>query len=293
VSVDNLSVIETGLQSIEQSVDKYTHAVTSQKTTATFFVAKGNRPLIIKSQSDSKASQYTGALVPVPADVRAYFQKEFLDARHKQFDEVFAPFLLDATDFRGNAYIGLAICIPIGLLAAWNVKKAVARIQNVQNSPIYKWLDHYGQPPEVVAQAIDQEIKNYKDGSPISSITLLPSWMLHESFFHFTTLHLNEVVWVHQKITRHSVHFIPTGKSFAIVIRDAYGRTIEVDAGRGSEQVVSGFALALKMRMPWAASGYSDELKSLYTHRRRDFAGIVNTRRIEYMRNMAACAAEG
>jgi hypothetical protein len=106
VSVDNLSVLETGLQWVEKSVDKYTNEVKSQKVTATFFVAKGARPLIVKSPLDSPATHYTGALIVVPADVRAYFQKEFLDGRQRQFDDVFAPFMLDATDFRSDAYIG-------------------------------------------------------------------------------------------------------------------------------------------------------------------------------------------
>jgi hypothetical protein len=177
-------------------------------------------------------------------------------------------------------------------LAAWNVKKAVARIQNVQNSLIYKWLDHYEQPPEPVAQAIDEEFKNYKDCSGVSSITLLPSWLLHESFFHFTTTHLNEIVWVHQKVTRHSVNFIPTGKTYAIVIRDANGRTVEVDAGRGSKQTISGFATALQMRIPWAVFGYSDKLRDLYKKSRRDFAEAVRARRIEYLKKTPAEAPE-
>lgn len=291
VSVDNLSVVETGLQWVEKSVDESTHEVKSQKVTATFFIAKGTRPLIVKSPSGSGATHYTGALVPVPPDVRAYFQKEFLDKIGRQFDNVFAPFMLDATDFRDNAYIGLAISIPIGLLAAWNVKKSVARIQNVQNSPIYKWLGHYEQSPELAAQAIDDELKNYKDCSSISSITLLPSWLLHKSFFHFTTMQLNEIVWVHQKVTKHSVNFIPTGKTFAIVIYDANGRTVEVDAGRRSEQKVSGFAAALQKRIPWVAFGYSNELKNLYKKRRRDFVETVRARRTEYLQKKADGAA--
>ena len=48
------------------------------------------------------------SVIPVPADVRAYFQKEFLDEKHRHFDDVFAPFVLGATDFRDDAYIGLS-----------------------------------------------------------------------------------------------------------------------------------------------------------------------------------------
>src|SRR6516225_5109713 len=61
-----------------------------------------------------------------------------------------------------------------------------------------------------------------------------------------------------------------TGKTYAIVIHDASGRTIEVDAGRGAEQMISGFATTLQLRIPWVACGYSDELRNLYRKSRRD-----------------------
>ncbi|HEY6329574.1 MAG TPA: DUF6709 family protein, partial [Blastocatellia bacterium] len=254
VSIDNLSVVETGLQSLQKTVDKYTGEVKNQTITATFFVAKDSRPLIIKSPSESRATQYTGALVAVPPDVRDYFQRTFLDEKHP-FEEVFAPFMLDATEFRGDAYIGLCLCIPVGLLAAWNIKKAVARIRNAQTSPIYKSLDHYGQPPEFVAQAIDEEFKTHNECSPISAVNLLPSWLLHRTFFHFTVMQINEIIWIHEKVTTHSVNFIPTGKTYAIVIHDATGRTIEVN-GRRSKEKISSLVTVLQARIPWAVFGY-------------------------------------
>ena len=104
-------------------------------------------------------------------------------------------------------------------------------------------------------------------------------------------MHLNEIVWVHQKVTKHSVNFIPTGKSFAILIYDANGRTVEVDAGRRSEQKISGFASALQTRIPWVAFGYSNELKNLYKKSRRDFVETVRARRIEYLQKKADSAA--
>jgi hypothetical protein len=83
-----------------------------------------------------------------------------------------------------------------------------------------------------------------------------------------------------------------TGKTYAIVIHDASGRTIEVDAGRGAEQMISGFATTLQLRIPWVACGYSDELRNLYRKSRRDFADAVRARRIEYLKKTAAEAAE-
>lgn len=290
VSLDNLSVVETGLQSLQKTVDKYTGEVKRQSTTGTFFVAKSRRPLIVKSPSESRATHYTGALVAVPVDVRIYFQQEFLSQSHGHFDEVFAPFMLDATEFKGDAYIGLCICIPVGLLAAWNIKKAIARILNAKNSPVYKSLNHYGQAPELVAQEIDQEFKARKDCSPIFSVNLLPSWLLYRTFFHFTAMHMNEIIWAYQKVTSQSVNLIPTGKSYSMVVRDATGRTIEVN-GRRAEEKISSLAATLQTRIPWAVFGYTDELKDMYKKRRKDLADAVHSRQMEYLEQATRSAS--
>jgi hypothetical protein len=291
VSLDNLSVVETGLQSVQKTVDKYTGQVKSETVTAAFFVAQGSRPMIVKSPSDSHATHYTGALVAVPEDVRNYFQMDLLNEKHRRFDDVFAPFMLDATDFRGDAFIGLGICIPVGLLAAWNIKKAVARIRNVQNSPIYQSLNHYGQPPELVAQAMDQEFKNVEDCSPITSVTLLRSWLLHRTFFHFTAMHMNEIIWVHRKVTKNYVNFIPAGKTYSIMIYDAGGHNIEVN-GHRSEEKVSSLETALRMRIPWTVFGYTDEIRDIYKKSRKDLVEAVRTRHVEYLQKTAGSSAE-
>ena len=50
VALEDLKPVESGLQYVETTVDKYTNAVKSKKVTATYFVARVNdKFLIIKS----------------------------------------------------------------------------------------------------------------------------------------------------------------------------------------------------------------------------------------------------
>ena len=91
VSIDQLEPLETGLQDIETTKNKSTQEVKSRKVTATYFAAPltESRVLLIKSPTSTSSSAYQGSLIAVPNDVRVYFQRELLDPKKRQFDDVF------------------------------------------------------------------------------------------------------------------------------------------------------------------------------------------------------------
>lgn len=283
VSISDLNPVDAGLEDTETS-----HGNT-RVTTHYFAAPVENRLLLIKSSSEKMATHYNGALLPVSASVRASFQREILDARHMTFSQVFVPYMLDARSFRSDDYIGLAIGIPIILLAAFSVKKALVRIRDVRESPIYKWLRHHDSSPEIISAMIESDLKLGKS-MKMGSLTFTSSWLLNKTWFGFTTCNLAEVVWVYKKITRHSVNFIPTGKSHGLIPADKSGRMIEIDVGRGKSQEdqVSGFIQALAVRIPWVVVGYSDELKKLYKNNRADFVSFIDQRHAQYFSTGAA-----
>ena len=253
--------------------------------------------LLIKSPSEKPPEKYEGALVLVSSDLRASFQKNILDKKNLQYSRVFLPVMLDASSFRSDAYIGFAIGIPVVLLAAYNVKKALVRIKDYHESPIYKWLGHYQETPEILAAKIDADLKK-GNGVAMGNLTMTESWMLYRTFFSYTVMSLTEIAWVYKKVTRHSVNLIPTGTSHGLVIADRVGRMIELDIGRGKgrEQRVESFIQTVGQRLPWIVFGYSDELKSLYKKQLAKFNDVVDERFIQYATNKygdAAGAANG
>lgn len=284
ISINDVKPVESGLQYIETTTDKYTNAVKSKKVTATYFVAPVDGTfLIIKSPQDTPLSSYQGAMVPVSSEVRSWFQKELLDDKHRNFDDVFLPYVLDSSSFRSNAYLSIAIAFPIIVLAAYNVKKALGRFGHPESSPIYKQLAHYDCPSETVAQMIATEFK--REGViVVKSLMLSSSWLLNQTFFNLTVFHVGEIVWAYQKVTSHSYNFIPTGKSYGFIVADKFGRMIERDLGRGktSQEQAAGFLQDLAARAPWAIYGYSDELKAEYANNRPTLVAHVQERKDSY-----------
>ena len=143
------------------------------------------RFLLIKSKLDKPDTHYEGGMIPVPLDVQASFQRAILNSKKLRFSQVFVPYMLDATSFRSDAYISFAIGIPILLLAGYNVKKALVRIKDIQESPTYKSLTQYHEPPEVISALIESDLN---DGTHLSigSLTMTPSWLLHKTFFGYS-----------------------------------------------------------------------------------------------------------
>jgi hypothetical protein len=285
VSIDQLAPVDTGLEDVERTRNKYTREVTSEKVTAHYYAAPlGNKYLLIKSPSSAAAAAYTGALSPLKDDVRSWFQTQKLDAKNLKFDEVFLPFLVDATSFRTGTYVGLAFAIPFGLLAVYNIAKAVKRRGNMEASPIVKKMaKRFVEPPAVIAQMIDQDIKTTGNASPVKGVILSSSWLLRKGAFRLDVLHVNDIVWIYQKVTKHYTNAIPTGKTFTVVIRDKWGGLIEVAPGRGRARTRSAktvdFLQLLASRLPWVITGFSADLKRQYDKNRAQFVAAVDQRR--------------
>jgi hypothetical protein len=287
VSVNHLEPLGTGLQYVETTKDKYTQEVKSQKITATYFAASlgEDRFLIIKSPASKPASRYDGSLTVVPGDVRAYFQKELLDSKERKFEEVFVPYLLDAETFRSQAYWGFLFAVPLGALAAFNIYKAINRFSNIEVSPIFTSLKRFNQPPAITADMIQQEVNTSGDLSPVRSVCVTSSWFLRKSLFGLAVLHWTEIVWIYQKVTSHYYQCVPTGKTYALIVGDVYGRRIEVEVGRWKAKDATTRLLSLlASNLPWVVAGYTEDLKTEYEKNRAGFIAAVQERQKQYSR---------
>ena len=88
------------------------------------------------------------------------------------------------------------------------------------------------------------------------------------------------MLWAYKRVTRHSVNFIPTGKTYAGVLA-CYGGTAEVTGRQAKVDSVLAFAAE---RVPWAIFGFSDELSKLFKQKTQDFCSAVEQRKRERAR---------
>ena len=78
-------------------------------------------------------------------------------------------------------------------------------------------------------------------------------------------------------MTKHSVNFIPTGKTYSGVLV-CYGGAAEVT---GREKNVDALLAFAAERTPWAVFGYSDDLNKLFKQKTQEFCAAVEQRKRE------------
>ena len=91
------------------------------------------------------------------------------------------------------------------------------------------------------------------------------------------------MLWGYKKVTKHSVNFIPTGKTYACILACS-GGTAEVT---GREKDVDALLAFAAERAPWAMFGYTDELSRAFKHKTAEFCEVVEQRKREPARQAA------
>lgn len=276
VHISSVKVEDTGIQSVKREIDEGTGKVESEKVDAEYFAARiGHKWLLVKSPDQTPRSEYTGALVRTPSDVRAELQP-VLDKRNLKWDDVFLPYSLDATGFNtwGFEIVGVALLLAlIGIATIW---RGMRRLRDPSASPVARTLQKYGSRPEVVASQIDNDLAQSRKEWKWPALVLSKSWLLKPTLYGLGVMNLDEIVWTYEQVTRRRVDFIPIGKEYSAIICDSRGQTIVHPAKRAA---IASILEELVKRAPWAAVGYSKEIEQLFKKNRAALVAAVEERR--------------
>lgn len=202
----------------------------------------------------------------------------------------FLPYMLDTrSSFRTPAYIGIGIGLLMLLVAGGFTLSVVKVFGDFDQSSIAKTLAAYGAPRDVAA-ALDSEAAGHYE--KIGGIHLLPSWILRRGTFSMDVSHVEDVVWMYKKVTKHSVNFIPTGKTYEVVIHTKQGKSISLQGALLGEKNIDFIMENIFDRVPWIVAGYDDELVGAWNADARAFIQAVGERRADFLRQTANPAPE-
>jgi hypothetical protein len=168
------------------------------------------------------------------------------------------------------------------LLSGWNCVKALRRNSEIQTAPLWKQVSIHGNVDQLASQ-IDQELM--AQNTKYKSLLLTRSWMIRKSFFNTWVSPLGDLAWIYKKVTKHYTNFIPTGKTYSLIIVGRHRQRVEVQL---SEKNTDQLLRDLAGRVPWAIFGYSKELASAW---QKDPAGFVATVDSRYQQFKASSAS--
>ena len=247
----------------------------------------GEKILLVKAAPGKEQLEYSGELEyttdPVKEDVLRP-----LAAEQPDLAKMVLPFTLNAANYRSNGYAMLIIGLPVLALAGWNLSKVVRRTSEIQTSPVWKNLAIYGNA-EQLSQQIEAElqpamIRKY------GKLQIGQQWMVRRKTFGTWASPIADLVWIYKKVTKHSVNFIPTGKTYSVVLVGRHRQRIEEQM---KEKAVNEMLADLTARVPWALFGFTQDLEKAW---QKDTAGViaaVDSRYQQQNNRTAAATAPG
>ncbi len=289
VRVEAKKSIPSGIRDIEQQVDKYTNKVESETTKAEYkYLLIGDRLLVVKTAPGTPDStmSYSGELIPIPSDVsRAVIVPVQND--DPTLSDKFLPFMLDTVDYRTAGYWAVGLGVPTLLLSLWNLVRWWGRNQNPTSHPLYRRLTAYGNP-EMLSHEIDAAVSAGR--AKFGNAFLAGPWIFQSTAFSLSFLNFDEIVWAYKKVTKHSVNFIPTGKTYAALVCGRTGTILTIPA---KEPVVNSLLQALMQSAPWVLFGYNAEIQGHWSKNRAGLAAVVEEKRKQLRGQSSKAATAG
>jgi hypothetical protein len=262
--------LSTGITHVEKTTRN--GAVTSERTTAEYMaMVVGRHILLVKAMPGEKLQEYTGFIVPLPDDL----QKEaFSELADPNLQTATLRLMLDATGGSGDElilkYIGVGLLMLFGF---WALLLSNRRSEMPERHPLCKALSVYG-PLHTVVPEIDSEFS--AANSNLAGSTFTRNWVISCSLTTSLVMRRDEIVWAYKKRTKHSVNFIPTGSTYALILRDSRGKLLEIST---SETDVNNYLASLAEQTPWIIFGYDSKIEKLYKKQRRAFVETVSERK--------------
>jgi len=270
VSVTGSKAIDTGIQQI--TTRKHAGVETGRSVSAAYYaLVVGDRFLIVK-RAAGMPTIVQGELAAMPAELdRHLFNTPQMQAIRGRF----YPYYLDDSSFRVPGYIGIVVALILAVLLIKFGLPAWRYARDASSHPVVKRVAAWGDPVGMAVEARREADSppRYKGGG----WRVTDKYLIRRAPFTFDLLRLSDLLWAYKKVTKHSVNFIPTGKTYAGMLV-CYGGAAEVT---GREANVDALLTYVAERVPWAILGYSDDLNKLFKQKTQDFCAAVEQRKRE------------
>ncbi|HEX4606385.1 MAG TPA: DUF6709 family protein [Candidatus Angelobacter sp.] len=288
VKVTGTKSFNTGYRDIVQHVEKGSGRVVSTEVKDEYvLLSVAGNILLVKAPTGQGQLDYSGELVPTPEQVNSDLLVP-LGTQQPDARAMVLPFTLNAADYRDNGYTILIVCLPFFALAMWNCLKAARRMSELQLSPVWKHLAAFGDAQQISSQ-IEAELQPGATRA-YGKLQLTQQWMVRRKFFSTWVSPVGDLVWIYKKVTKHSVNFIPTGKTYSLVMAGRHRQRLEEQM---KEKTVNDLLNDLAGRVPWALFGFDQKLEQTWRKTPDQFISAVDARYQQYKAKAAGASAPG
>src|SRR5215472_7669924 len=223
VTVSGTGSAKTGYQDVETTQTTTGSEFSSSIQDEYVLLKVGDRVLLVKADPGPEKLEYSGELVETEETIQRMLVRP-LSVRDPELGKMMLPFTLNAADYREQGYKVLGVCGPLLLLAGWNILKVFRRLSELPTTPVWRNLSAWGDPQQLSMQIEAEENQAH---AKYGRLYVTHSWFLRKRFFSTWIWPIENLVWAYKKLIKRSVHFIPVGIGYAVVLVDRYSQRVE------------------------------------------------------------------
>lgn len=268
--VRGTKVIDTGLR--QYTVRTSAGVETSRSESGAYYaLVVGDKFLIVKTgDADVTPTVAEGQLAAFPSslDEQLFDSKEMRELRPR-----FYSFYLNNESFRLPGYVVIGLALVFGFFFLRLALPAWKHYRNPASHPLMKRVETWGEPLGVAVE-VERDFHEpaLKGGN---GWVLGNKYLVRSTLFTFNVLRFTDLLWAYKKVTKHSINFIPTGKTYEAILA-CYGGSAVIKVREKRLDEMLAFAA---QRAPWAVFGYTAELATLFSKKPSEFAAAVEQRR--------------
>lgn len=217
---------------------------------------------------------FKGSVRPLTAkkDIIDSFADEDIDK--DQLRAIILPYMIHCYSnygFETSPLVGVIFIALAMLFIVWKI----INLTVLRSNRLVKGLAQYGDM-EQLDESITTEIAR-KAKFRIARIIITESWLIQKKLLSIDLVPLEQIVWVYKQTTKHYYGFIPTGKSYSLIVNTARGinHVFDLRTEKQVDELIDYFG----QNFPWIICGYSAELKNLWNIDKSVLITEVNNRK--------------
>lgn len=264
---------------VKYEYNKYSKEVKNKTVEGKYMAVRDGKKVVIVLVAPDKIykKDFSGWLIPLQEGQGDYLRSLAKLAVPDTKDSVVLPYMIDGLIY--DQFDGRIIFAAFAALAVtlWNFVRSIKFWFKPERHKIYKSLWRYGDPQKTIV-AIENDKYYYEAGVKFGRVTLFKSWLIAESFLSIKVIGMDNVMWMYKKETKQYLNYIPAGKEYSLVACSSDRR---IDTIKMKRKDLDDLLMVVKEQYPWIVTGYTEEIKTMWNMRFKDFMAYVYNKKKE------------
>ena len=235
------------------------------------------------------AIHVTGTIQPLKGESLRFYNEfiRALDMTDEDASSLFLPYVLKVGNI-GDADTGTAVIMGLFFAALFigGIWILISGLRGSNLKEIEKYCATKGNK-EYEMQKIEQF---YQTGESVQGIRAGSEYLMAVSATSIFFAPADKLLWVYTHVVQHRTNFIPTGKTYSVMVKLSDGK--QLDIPMKNQSACDEAMNYLSANYPYLYIGYDDQWNRMYNKNRDEMSRLVWGRKTEMPQNMNGAGDE-